>query len=581
VAEPTPVADTVVGILTAAGVREAYSVAGGAMTPLLAAISAQSALRYVGVRHEFAAATMAAATYQGFGRLALCLGEQGPGTLNLMSGLGVARNNNLPVIALTISGDSRTAKPGSGAVMELDAIAASRAVTKWQYAVRSPGEVAGAVREAIRQARCGRPGPVHVDIPRNVISALIERDPIADESLVLATAPDLDDDLIDQAVTTLRGAERLLVIAGGGAAHAHAEHLLRDIAGHLSAVTTSTQMGIGVLPSDGEYFAGHGGVIAGPALIRAAREADVVLAVGVRTSSWWWASGSPLTSNARQVCVNTDLELIRRTRGIGLKGDARRVLERLWASLRRTPALPASPWAEEIRAEFLAHRARLDALADEPGVPAHPAALARRLGELISPEDRVVLDGGHTSFWSNDFTPALHPRRIVHEPGMAQLGFGLPYANALALADPDHRVITITGDGAFGFSLAELDTARRLGLRTITVIHDNARWGVIGLAQRHAGIDVGTDLSGTDYAAIADGFGCVGLRIEDLSDLPAAWEKALASDLPVVLDVVVRFDPHPMMPDFGRTTAPPPSPSPSPSPSPAVSPEGEPHVTTG
>jgi thiamine pyrophosphate-dependent acetolactate synthase large subunit-like protein len=181
--------------------------------------------------------------------------------------------------------------------------------------------------------------------------------------------------------------------------------------------------------------------------------------------------------------------------------------------------------------------------------------LAAQLATFLAPDDLVVLDGGHTTFWSNDFTPALQPRTVFHEPGMGHLGFGVPYANALAVAFPSRRVVTVTGDGAFGFSLVELDTARRLGLRTITVIADNALWGVISMAQRHSGFSLGTDLSGTDYAAIATGFGCLGIRVEDIADFPAAYEKALASPVPAVIDVVVRFEPHPNMPDFGRTTA--------------------------
>jgi thiamine pyrophosphate-dependent acetolactate synthase large subunit-like protein len=555
VAESTTVASDIVAVLAAAGVREVFSVAGGALTPLLGAIDAEDLLSYLGVRHEFSAATSAAAVFHGTGRLAVCLGEQGPGSLNLFSGLGVAHNNSLALVALTVSGSSRTAYAGSGALMELDAALASRAVTKWQYAVRRPDEAADAVREAISQALSGRPGPVHVDIPRDVIGAVVEASPAAEVGAPEATA--IDERQLERAVDALLGAQRLLVIAGGGAARSGAGRVLRGLAGHLGAVTTSTQMGIGVLPSDGPLFAGHGGVIGGPALIRASQEADVVLAVGCRFSSWWWRDGRRLVDDATLVQIDTDPAAIVRSgpETIGFVGDATPVLERLWARLKDVPALAPPPWAAEVHEDLLRHRVRLDLLATQVDAPAHPAALARQLGTFISPDDLVVLDGGHTTFWGNDFTPALHARTVFHEPGMGHLGFGVPYANALALAEPDRRVLLITGDGAFGFSLVELDTARRLGLRTITVIHDNARWGVISLAQRHAGFSLGTDLAGTDYAAIAEGFGCLGIRVEDLADLPSAYEKALASPLPVVIDVVVRFEPHPMMPDFGRTTA--------------------------
>jgi len=560
------VGEALLEVLVAAGVREFFGVPGAGMTPLLGAVDAQPSVRYVGVRHEFAAATMAAAIYQSTGRVAVCLGEQGPGALNLISGLGVARNNNLAVVALTVSGPS--ASPyGSGALMELDALLASRAVTKWQHAVRRPDDAVPALREALRQATSGRPGPVHLDIPREVLRGRILSAPGGTGSEPAPEVAPIDRAQLAGVVRLLLSAERPLVVAGGGAAHAHAEDVLRQIADHLGAVTTSTQLGIGVMPSDGPLFAGHGGVIAGPALIRAAREADVVLAVGCRFSSWWWQDAQPLVRDATLVHVDTDPELVARSGaggGYGLLGDARVVLEQVWEALRFQPRQPPGAWAEQVRAEFVTHRARLDVLADDrPGgdspsddtaMAAHPAALARQLGELIADDDLVVLDGGHTAFWSNDFTPAVQPRTVVHEPGMGHLGFAMPCANALALAHPHRRVLTITGDGAFGFSVAELDTARRLGLRTITVIHNNALWGIISVAQRRAGFSMGTDLSGTDYAAVAAGFGCVGIRVENLDDLASAFGEARSSHLPVVLDVRVRFEPHPMLADFGRTT---------------------------
>ena len=129
-----------------------------------------------------------------------------------------------------------------------------------------------------------------------------------------------------------------------------------------------------------------------------------------------------------------------------------------------------------------------------------------------------MYDGGHTTFWSNDLTPALEPRTRFHDPGMAHLGFGLPYALALQAAHPGRPVVNVTGDGAFGFTLAELDTARRLGLPVVTVIHDNAAWGVIRFGQERAGFELDTALEGTDYAAVARAFGCHGERVTELGE---------------------------------------------------------------
>ncbi len=180
----------------------------------------------------------------------------------------------------------------------------------------------------------------------------------------------------------------------------------------------------------------------------------------------------------------------------------------------------------------------------------HPAALAKAIGDWLPHDALAVFDGGHTTFWSNDLTPVSAPRTRFHDPGMAHLGFGLPYALALQAAHPGRAVVNITGDGAFGFTLSELDTARRHGLPVVTVIHDNAAWGVIRFGQARAGFELDTALEGMDYAAVARGFGCHGERVTALEEVRPALDRALGSGLPAVVDVQTRFVPHPSLPLF-------------------------------
>jgi len=164
----------------------------------------------------------------------------------------------------------------------------------------------------------------------------------------------------------------------------------------------------------------------------------------------------------------------------------------------------------------------------------------------------AVFDGGHTTFWSNDYTPVHAVRTRLHEPGMSQLGFGLPAAMGLKLLHPARPVFNLTGDGAFGFTLQELDSARRLGLPVVNVIHDNAAWGIIRMGQRRAlDFELGTSLAGTDYAAIARGFGCHGETVIEPAEIAPAIARALASGLPAVIDARTRFEPHPATPAFG------------------------------
>ncbi len=181
----------------------------------------------------------------------------------------------------------------------------------------------------------------------------------------------------------------------------------------------------------------------------------------------------------------------------------------------------------------------------------HPAALAQALAGALPADALAVFDGGHTTFWSNDLTPVHDVRTRFHEPGMSHLGFGLPYALALQLAHPSRRVFNITGDGSFGFTLQELDSARRLGLPVITVIHNNAAWGVIRAGQRQQlDFELGTSLADTDHAAIARGFGCYGESVDEPGEVAAALARALAG-VPAVIDCRTGFEPHPCMPGFG------------------------------
>jgi thiamine pyrophosphate-dependent acetolactate synthase large subunit-like protein len=143
-------------------------------------------------------------------------------------------------------------------------------------------------------------------------------------------------------------------------------------------------------------------------------------------------------------------------------------------------------------------------------------------------------------------------RTRFHDPGMSQLGFGLPYALALQLQHPGRPVVNITGDGSFGFTLSELDTARRHRLPVVNIIHNNAQWGIIAASQRSLGFEIGTSLDGTDYAAVARGFGCFGDTVDQPEALAPVLERALSSGLPAVIDCHTKFVPHPGLPAFGR-----------------------------
>ncbi|HTZ06436.1 MAG TPA: thiamine pyrophosphate-binding protein [Gaiellaceae bacterium] len=543
--------------LAAAGVRHVFGVPAGKLGPFLEALAAApDGPRWVGTRHEAAAAWMAAASFHAGDGIAVCCGESGPGSHNLVGGLGSARANNLAVLVLTPGAPSHLAYPFEGMAMDSDNLVLFAPVTKWNAVVREPARIPSLVRRALREALTGRPGPVHLEVPADVLAQTVELAVDELEGSVPPARTRADDGEVERAAALLASAERPLVISGGGVTMSDASDLLRTVAARIGAAATATQMGLGTVATDGAGFVGHGGIIGGEAVVRALTEADVVLAVGCRFSSWLWCGpGEGVRGRPEQELIQIDVDPAAigayRPVSVGLCGDAPAVLEQLLEALGDAEH-PRSAWVEGLVAE---HRAYLEGLRrlGDGGDAMHPAALTCALAAALPKDALAVYDGGHTTFWSNDLIPATAPRTRFHEPGMAHLGFGTPYANALALLHPGRPVVQITGDGAFGFTVQELDTARRLGLAPVHVVHDNAAWGVIRLGQSRAGFELGTDLEGTDYGAVARGFGCHGERIERPEEVAPALERALASGLPSVIDAVVSLAPHPGLPRFAAT----------------------------
>lgn len=542
--------------LVACGVEDVFGVPAGKLGPFLRAIADEPRIRHLGTRHEAAAAWMATATFHGWGRVAACYGEMGPGAHNLVGGLGTAHANGLAVLVLTSGPPTHLGVAARGLTMAADVTGLMRATTKWSAVATSPEEIPRLVREAMRNALSGRPGPVHLELPTDVLGRAskgavpdVDQPPGPPER----TAPRDED--VERAAELLARAERPLLVAGGGVVLSNAAPAFRALVARLGAAATATQMGIGAVSSDDPSFIGQGGLIAGEPVRRALREADVVLLAGCRVSSWLWEGSTPaLGSPDRQQVIHLDIDPsaaadVLPASTLVLTADARTGLTSLLEALDDGAVAADQKWRASLAEDHRAHlRALLDD-GDEDG-PMHPARLALAIGEWLPDDALAVYDGGHTTFWSNDLTPAREPRTRFHDPGMAHLGFGLPYALALQAGNPGRPVVNITGDGAFGFTLAELDTARRHGLPVVTVIHDNAAWGVIRFGQQRAGFELDTSLEGTDYAAVARAFGCHGERVTELAEVAPALDRALASGLPAVVDVETCFVPHPSLPRF-------------------------------
>ena len=550
-------AEALVRILLAEGVDTVFGVVGGKLSPLFHALSREPRIRFIGVRHEAAGPMMAAAVHAGTGRMAVAVGEMGPGGLNLASGLGVAFNNNLPLLAITTNQHRAASYPHSGMFMDLDTRSVTQAITKWNATVGDARRMPELARRAFREALSGRPGPVHLDIPQDVLG---EVQPFAADEFDVAPhryratqPPRPARASVTAAVELLRQAKRPLVVGGGGVVASGAVGDLRELARRLNAPVVPTQMALGLVPSDSPHFIGHGGLIAGEAVKHAFERADVIVSVGCRWSSWMWDDKGPLARRQHKVInVNIDPSALGdpALHEVAMHADAGEALRDLLAELPGEVAADDA-WLAEVRRVRAHYEQKLAVMAADTEETMHPAALAKAIADALPKDALAVYDGGHTTFWSNDFTPVQDVRTRFHEPGMSHLGFGLPCAIALKSQHPAKVVVNITGDGAFGFTVQELDTARRYGLRVITIVHNNAAWGIIRFGQR-AGMnfEMATALEDSDYAAIARGFGCHGEVIRRAGDVAGALQRAIDSGLPAVLDCRTRFLPHPAVGQF-------------------------------
>ncbi|MEQ9510726.1 MAG: thiamine pyrophosphate-binding protein, partial [Alloalcanivorax xenomutans] len=405
--------------------------------------------------------------------------------------------------------------------------------------------------------RSGRPGPVHLDIPCDVGTQLCRYD-LAQTPPYRLQRPVPCREELQRVAAALRGARRPLLIAGGGVARSGGVQAFRDLVAHTDMLAMTTANGRGVLdPADANTL-GSAGLVSGQAAIDVGQEADLVLAVGCKFSTFTPIHKPPhypKPDEQKIIQIEIDAESIGRAVPveIGLVGDARATLEALLALLAEQDGFQQDlDWKQSILKKRDAGRALYRETAKESKVVGgagllNESAVAAAIGELLPRDAIVVHDGGQTMMWTISHIQVDSPERSLFVPGMGHLGFGLPYANAAKLAHPERAVFCLTGDGAMGMTIQELETASRYGLAVIVVVFNDSYWGMYKpFGEMLENPDFGTKLSTVDFAAVARGFGCYAEDVSEHREIPAAVQRALDSGRPAVLNIGVDFTPHPV-----------------------------------
>ncbi len=526
--------------LQAEGIEFLFGLPSPESDPLLRELE-QHGIRLVPVRHEAAAVHMAEGLYKTTGKAAAVLGNPGPGSANLLPGVLTALHEGVPVLVITSQHRLGIVYPSSPATFQgQDQLDLFRPVVKWGGPVFEWGRIPEVLRMAFREMWSGRPGPVHIELPAPILYATgdEERAPVIPPAAYRGIGPRASDAQLGEAARMLASAARPVVISGAGVDRARANDALLEIVALLGCPVLTSMAGRATVPSDHpNYVFGFG-----PAGDQVRREADVLLVVGSRMGNLdvpydeYW--GDP--SGQRLIQVDLDPRNLGVTRplSLGIVADARNALEGIAGRL-RAMELPARGEVDLARYRALDVEVRLaqaTPILEWQGPGIHPAHAAGAIGAVFGPEAIYTVDGGNTSLWAYSVLPPTRPRSYHSILELGMLGTGIPSAIGAKLGAPDREVVCITGDGAAGFNIMEMQSAAREKLALTTVVFAEGSWTMEEPNELALyGRTFGTAQGEIRWDLVAQGLGCHGEYVERIEELEPALRRAQAHDGPSVI----------------------------------------------
>ena len=523
--------------LRANGVDVMFTLGGGHIVELLDGCI-DAGVRVIGMRHEGATTQAAQGWALATGQTGVAAVTAGPGFTNALTGFADAATWNLPLVM--IAGRTALKRRGRGAVGDLDQLAMVGLIAKWAASAYAAPAIGRLTDEALYRARSGRPGAVYLEVPHDVFLARTQ--PSHAESgfpaaQPVSTAAPAD---LDRVLDALRKASRPIVLAGGGSFWSGAGEAIAHFCETAEVPVTTTSAARGLVADSHPWCLGSL-VHAGMALA----SSDCVLVLGSAFNGNLIYGGSPLFTDEQtiiQVDIAADQLGGNRAADIYIVGDVRQVMEDLAG---HTPhSQGGSAWRDKARELVELSQGMWDQQVDgHEGPLVHPGALAREVATFARNEfggaATLVADGGDTLTWALAYADAQRPGHLLSTTtALGTLGVGLPFALASQLARPNDPVILITGDGAFGFSAMEIDTAVRHGLPVIVVVANNGGWGDVRHHQRQVhGREIGSVLAPTRYDRLAESLGGHGEHVDSIRELRPALQRAIAAGVPALIDV--------------------------------------------
>ena len=528
------------------GVDVVFGLPGGAVLPIYDALyDFPQPLRHVLTRQEAAAGHAAEGYARVSGRVGVCLVTSGPAATNLVTALQDAYMDSIPIVAFT--GQVPTHLIGNDAFQEADNVGISRPCTKHNYLVKDVRDIAPVIREAFHIAGTGRPGPVHVDLPKDILVKQAEFE-YPERVHLRSYNPTYDGHpgQIRKAARSIMRAKRAVLYVGGGVIASDASAELLALAELTQVPVTTTLMALGGFPSEHALAMGMLGMHGGYAPNLAVHHSDCLIAVGARFDDRVTGKVEMFAPQAEIVHIDIDPSSISKSIKVDIPivGDARRVLTRLHAALLEEGAGEPAATLREAREQWLQQiaqwRAKHPFRYDWDDTVIKPQYVVEEISNLTRGEAIVVTGVGQHQMWAAQFYRFKHPRAWLTSGGLGTMGYGLPAAIGGQLAGPDRLVVLIDGDGSFQMNSQELATMVENRLPIKTVILNNGAHGMVRQWQeiiynsRFCSVDLS---AGPDFVKLAEAYGCVGLRATRPSEVVATLEKAFATPGPVVVDV--------------------------------------------
>lgn len=531
------------------GVKTIFGYPGGQTIPFYDMLY-DSDLDHILVRHEQCAAHAADGYARASGRVGVCLATSGPGATNLVTGIGTAYMDSSPILAIT--GQVPTHLIGNDAFQEADIIGITMPIVKHSYQPKDPDLIPSMVKTSFKIASTGRPGPVLIDVPKEVQERELSK---FDDSLIETPGynPTIKGNLrqVKKACSLIREAKRPLILAGAGVIISNASEELKEFAETINAPVMTSLLGKGAFDETNDLALGMLGMHGRKVSNDSVNESDLLIAIGIRFSDRTTGRLDSFVPDTKVIHIDIDPAEIGKNVEVDLPivGDAKNILSSINKNLKGYSASDdVNSWADKIKQRKfdLIPRMTYD------DVPLKPQSVIKEIAEVLTADSIVTTDVGQNQMWAAHFYDTQKPRKFISSGGLGTMGFGYPSAIGAKVACPDDPVVSINGDGGFLMVCQELATVKDYDIPVIGIVLENRTLGMVYQWQsllynnRHSQTTFGNS---PDFVKLAESFGIDAVRITEPGETKEALSKAIKDNEAILLDIVVDPDEAlPMLP---------------------------------